>query len=297
MRLFLVAFLLAPCLLADGPEFDAAAIKPFVQPKTGGWGSPRGGPGTTDPTHITLPGGSLQRLLTMAFGLQPYQVIGPDSLDKDLFDFAIAIPEGATREDVKIMWRNLLVSRFGLKYHIEQREFPVDDLIVGPKGHKLAENNDPPPQPGPDGTFPPATPPKIENGRPILTRAMTMTMTKAGPNGVTATMFSRGQTMRGLTDMLSAELSHPVIDKTGLPGKYDFTLEYLPNSRTVGDMSARVRGGADSNGGANSPAVTTDLPLDLPNALQQQLGLRLVKGKDKLDVVIVDKIERVPTEN
>jgi uncharacterized protein (TIGR03435 family) len=297
MRLLFATLLLTPCLFAEGPEFEAASIKLFVQPTNGSTGARRGGgPGTTDPTHIMLPGGSLKTLLTMAFGFKNYQVIGPDSLDSDRFDFAVALPEGATRDDVKIMWRNLLVSRFGLKYHIEQREFQVDELVVAPKGQKLTKNTDPPPQPNPDGTFPPPERPKIENGRPILTSAMTVTMTKAGPTGVTATMFARGETIAGLTSMLASELAHPVIDKTGLTGKYDFTLEYLPNARTIGEMSARVRGNGDSKGAA-SPAVNTDLPLDLPNALQQQLGLRLVRGKDKLNVVIVEKIERMPTEN
>lgn len=290
------SLLLASLAFAEGPEFDAAAIKPFVQPTAGAAAARRGGgPGTADPTHITLPGGSPKTLLTMAFGFKNYQVVGPDSLDTDRFDFAVVVPAGATRDDVNIMWRNLLVSRFGLKYHIEQREFPVDDLVVGPKGHKLVDNTDPPPQPGPDGTIPPPERPKIENGRPILTSAMTVTMTKAGPNGVTATMFARGQTIRGLTDMLSAELTHPVIDKTGLTGKYDFTLEYLPSSRVTGEMTARLRGNGDA--APPSPTVNPDLPPELPDALLQQLGLRLVRGKDKLDVVVVDKIERTPTEN
>lgn len=243
-----------------------------------------------------LPGGSVKTLLMLAFGMRDYQVFGPDSLGSDRFDFAVVVPAGATRDDVKIMWRNLLISRFGLKYHIEQREFAVDELVIGAKGHKLVENADPPPQPNPDGTFPPPAPPKIENGRVTLNSAMTVTMTKAGPNGVTATMFSRGQTMGGLTSMLASEMSHPVIDKTGLIGKYDFTLEFLPVSRASAEQQARQRS-ENAAAPSSTPAATADLAPDLPNALQQQLGLRLVRGKDKLDVVVVDKIDRTPTEN
>lgn len=72
------------------------------------------------------------------------------------------------------------------------------------------------------------------------------------------------------------------MDKTGLKGRYDFTVEFAP--RPVAGMAAAL-------------LKPTDPTLDLAAAVQQQLGLRLEKGKARLDVIVVDKAERVPVEN
>lgn len=101
-------------------------------------------------------------------------------------------------------------------------------------------------------------------------------MMRSRPNGPVAEFMAIGQGLAGLTSQLSGRLGHPVVDKTGLTGKYDFNVEFSPESN--------VRAGLDA------------LP-DLATAVQQQLGLRLEKGKAMLDVIVVDKAEKVPTAN
>ncbi len=271
MRLFLAALLLAAPLLADGPQFEAASIKPFVR-GTGASTETTGGPGTTDPTHIYAPAKSLRALIATAFNVRTYQVIHADALN-GTFTFALVLPEGATKDDVKIMWRNLLISRFGLKYHTEQREFSVHYLVISPKGSKLIENK----EPDPDATGP-ARMTQEKDGRYRLSRPGMFYAgnPRLGDNGMM--VVANAHPLSDLVTILTAQVGTPVIDKTGLTGKYEYFLEF---SRSDSGAASRP----------NDPAIA------LPDALEQQLGLRLVKQKTMLDVIAVDKIDRSPTEN
>jgi uncharacterized protein (TIGR03435 family) len=296
MRSFaLLLFTLAPCLLAEGPEFEVASIKSFDLSKAiSSNGAIRftpsgGGPGTPDPTHMTQMS-SPKAMLATAFDLKAYQVVGGDTAT-DMFEFGLVVPEGATKEDVKIMWRNLLISRFGLKYHMEQRDFQVDELVVGPKGHKLTENTDGEPAPL-DPNAGPTMLKTDKEGRPVLPRPGMITMLRLNNGAVTATMVAKAQPVSALVTNLSSQMGHPVVDKTGLNGKWDFSMDFTPPGR----IQPIVPAGAGAPNGP-APDVAADPGVDVATAVQQQLGLRLVKGKDKLDVLVVDKLERQPTEN
>lgn len=105
-------------------------------------------------------------------------------------------------------------------------------------------------------------------------------------NGAAPTV-AKGQTLSRLTAMLGNQLHQPVIDKTGLTGKYDFTLEFHVDLRGLGVPP----------GGTNVPDASFDSGPDLATAVQQQLGLRLMPAKAKLDVLVIDKVEKTPIEN
>ncbi len=308
MRPLLALVLFSTLLLAEGPEFDVASIKPYVPPAGNMvfmFGA-RGGPGTTDPTHITTNGQTLRNIVMNAYNVKNFQVTGPDTLDSLRFDFAVVVPEGATKEHVQIMWRNLLASRFGMKIHVEQKEFSVDDLTVAPRGHKLTENTDPDPpaldlsQPPPPAPSPSATRALQtgKDGAPVMDRPGFMMMIGNGPNGITARATSKAQPISALVNMLSNEIGHPVVDKTGLTGKYDFSVEYFPvNGRGPGGLMLAGGGPAPQPAQSSNAPTAPDLGLDLGTAIQQQLGLRLVSGKGKLDVIVVDRVNSTPTEN
>jgi uncharacterized protein (TIGR03435 family) len=172
------------------------------------------------------------------------------------------------------MWRNLLVSRFGLKYHMEKRELEVEELVVVPRGHKLVENNES--EPDADAPKPPLS--SFQAGRLILNRPGSSRLL-AGSLMIVA---GRAQPISTLIPQLISFVGHPVVDKTGLTGKYDYYLEFVP--------TMQLKAGSQPLGGPEAG-------LDLQGALQLQLGLRLVKGKGMLDVVVVEKINRTPTEN
>ncbi len=290
--LTLLLFTLAPILLAEGPEFEVASIKPFDMAKvTTANGTriplPAGGPGTADPIHMTQVS-SPKGMLVTAFGVDSYRILGGDNAT-DMFEFSLVVPAGTTKDAVAIMWRNLLISRFGLEYHTEQREFQVDELVVGPKGHKLTENihAEPPP------ADPDSGPAKLrvdDHGRPVNTYPGLITMLRFNNDVITATMVGQAQPISALVEALSAQLGHAVVDKTGLTGKYDFSMDFTPPQAPP----APSQGAA---GNVPAPLTAADLELDLPTAVQQQLGLRLTKGKGMLDVFAIDKINRTPTEN
>jgi uncharacterized protein (TIGR03435 family) len=85
--------------------------------------------------------------------------------------------------------------------------------------------------------------------------------------------------MARLAEFLSRRMELPVIDMTGLKATYSVTLDWVPESKDK----------------ANEP--NTPVGLTLPDALQEQLGLKLENRKTPLDILVVDHAERVPTEN
>jgi uncharacterized protein (TIGR03435 family) len=277
--------------------FEVASVKPAAPPAADGrmiFGS-RGGPGTPDPGQITLTNGTLKNLLMAAYDLKPYQIKGPGWLDTERYDIIAKVAEGATKEQVAVMWQHLLKERFGMVVHHESKEFQVEELQVAKGGSKLKETTLDPNAPP---AFPPAGPPKLDkNGFPDLPGPGMITMVSSGPSGRSAHTVAKGQPLSQLTTMLANQLNRPVLDKTGLTGKFDFTIEYIP------DLSGLPPPGPPPGGPGPGPAPgapgadASEPGSNLVAAIQQQLGLRLVSGKAKLDVVVVDKAEKVPTEN
>jgi uncharacterized protein (TIGR03435 family) len=202
----------------------------------------------------------------------------------DRYDFAVKIPAGATKDQVKQMWLNLLAERFGMKLHHESKEFQVDELVIGKDGPKLKPATVDIP------ASPVAGPPNLVNGE--LRSVGFVTLFRQGPGGVTAKILAVGQTLEPLVLNLSNQLKHPVIDKTGLTGRYDYSIDYVPDTASLPPPPP----------GANQAtpipsAAASDPGQTLVAAIPQQLGLRLTKGKATLDTVVVDKIDKAPTAN
>jgi uncharacterized protein (TIGR03435 family) len=225
----------APVLLAQakpgsstqtrGPaeQFEVASVKPSdpVPPRGGVYFGPaRGGPGTSDPELIRWSYARLKDLLLTAYDVKAYQVSGPVWLDTERYDIVAKVPPGATKEQVRVMWQSLLAERFGLKLHHESKEFKVEDLVVATGGHKLKESVvDDPDAEGP---------PKMDkNGD--LTGPGLVWIIKPGPNGQTVHGVARAQPLSKLTVTIGGQIHRPVLDKTGLTGKYDFTLDFTPD--------------------------------------------------------------------
>ena len=120
-------------------------------------------------------------------------------------------------------------------------------------------------------------------------------------------MQANGQTMKGLADMLSNQLGRPVIDETNLTGKYDFTLDYAPEEGQMRGpmglmpppqhMDVPVGGPGGGPAGGPAPAASGETGPNLVTAVQEQLGLKLESKKGPLDLIVVDHVEKVPTEN
>jgi len=108
-----------------------------------------------------------------------------------------------------------------------------------------------------------------------------------GPSSPKAHTVARPQPISQLAVMLSNRLDCPVLDQTGLTGKYDFTID----CNLSGIPPASPPQGQSSADSASEPGLA------LAAALQQQLGFRMVASEAKIDVVIIDKVEKIPTEN
>jgi uncharacterized protein (TIGR03435 family) len=279
-------------------EFEVASVKPAAP--LGGRGPirlpPRGGPGTADPGRMNFVSISLKNLLMTAYGVKIYQVSGPSWLDTERYDIVASVPPGTTKEQANVMLQNLIEERFQLTLHRETKDLPLYELGIGKNGPKLKEFvNDP--------TAPPAQPPTGpmtmgKDGFPVLPPGTTAMMVMNGR----MRMIASKQPIARLADMLANQLGRPVVDKTGLTGEYDYKLEFSSEG-----LSGGAFGGLPpppppppGTGGpapvAAGPADTSDAP-GLLAAVQEQLGLRLDQKKGPLDLLVIDRAEKVPTEN
>jgi uncharacterized protein (TIGR03435 family) len=178
--------------------------------------------------------------------------------------------------------------------HRESKEFPVDELTVAKGGLKMKETTLPPDA---ESFTPAAGPPKLDkNGALEMNGTGALMMISLNANNPTAHMTARGLPSSDIATRLANLLRRPVIDKTGLTGKYDFTLEFTPDMTglalpppppgAAGPVSA---GAADNN--------ASDPPASIASAVEKQLGLKLTSTKGKLDVIVVDRADKIPTEN
>jgi uncharacterized protein (TIGR03435 family) len=152
--------------------------------------------------------------------------------------------------------------------HHEAKEFQVEELVIDKGGSKLKETTWDPASPLPAG------PPQRDNNGSLASPGQ-IVMVHPAEQGTGYHIVARAQPILQLTNTLGGALNCPVLDKTGLTGKYDYTVDYT----------------IEQGAGPSEPRP------DIAAAVQQQLGLRLVPGKAMIDVVIVDKAEKVPTAN
>jgi uncharacterized protein (TIGR03435 family) len=238
--------------------FEVASVK--LHPPGGPEGNATtqtGGPGTSDPSRITIINRTLHRLLIESYGLVGYQLKDPPELDQVRYDIVAKIPPGATEKDVRFMMQNLLIERLQLKVRHEHQAVPVYALLIGKKGPKFKPSNEP------------ADPAK---------QSMSRSSTAAGSIKLVAT----GQTIPQLVSALFQQTDHPIMDLTGLTGRYDFTFTFA--SRRTSELS-----GTTSDARGDAPAIF--------QALQEQLGLKLEARKMPIDLVIVDSGHKIPVEN
>jgi uncharacterized protein (TIGR03435 family) len=274
------------------PAFEVASIRPSApyDPRVGRTVHSDGGPGTKDPTTFTCENCRLQSLIAMAYDIPEYRLSAGDRMGMDSFIVSAKIPAGATKEQFHLMMQNMLAERFKLVVHHEQKEMQTYDMVVAKGGLKLKERGEEPPAkedtPEPDPKQPESTEvPKLgKDGFPTLPEGFTAAMMK----GRARMMYPR-QTMEWFAGMMAGQLGRPVIDATGLTGKYDFALFWAYGDGAAGRASA-----SDS-----TPLAGTSDPEgpSLFEAIQSQLGLKLEPTKGPVDIVVVDHAEKVPTEN
>lgn len=260
------------------PAFEVVSLKPSTGALIGAPNSD-GGPGTRYPERFAT-NATLRGLIFRAFGLVDIeeQISGPKWIDTDKFAIDARMPAGTTVEEFHTMLQNLLAERFKLEVHHETKVLRVYELGVAKNGPKLKESA------AASGVGPVTYPDGLKNdanGFPVLPPDRPGFISSFGP-GLQSHWTARQQSMPQLARMLRQPnaVMDLVIDKTGLTGRYDFTLEYTMQPRAGAAVER------DDTPGSN-----------LFEALEQQLGLKLAETKAPFDVVVIDRAERTPTEN
>ncbi len=274
---------------AVAPSFEVASIKPASLSATPIDCS--GGPGTTDPGIWRCSNVPLAFLISNAYGLQPYQFTQVDSCCQARFDITAKVPARTTKEQFQRMQQNLLVERFKLTLHHEQKEMAIYELTVGEKGPKMKES-------APDATPAPEVPwtlPRFSMGKdgyPAFPAG------RGGLVGMNGRYRWKGVdlSMQEIVKTLSGQLARPVVDATGLRGKYDIDLTWIIDTSEI-QAYLRARGMIGEAPDSGPPMAEADSGPSLQHAVQDQLGLKLISKKGLGDIVVVDRAEKVPTEN
>ncbi len=219
-----------------------------------------------NPDGFTATNIQIRVLLLQAYQLHEEQLVGdPKWASDDRWDIDARI----AAEDMSAlgvlnfhqqlgMFQEILVERFGLKFHHEMRELPVYELVVAKGGPKMTPS-----------TLRPNDSAGIQGEPGVL---------HPGRGKETG----RGTMMEFLARDLSEHLGRKVVDHTGLTGRFDFTLTWTP------DDSAAATAGTAASGAAQGPSLFT--------AVQEQLGLKLEPAKAPVDVIVIDHLEK-PAEN
>ena len=188
----LILLTLLPAAYGEGPNFEVASIRPAppIDPKQFMDTRCHGGPGTKDPGRWTCANISLSNLVVTIFDLKGFQIGAVASVSRDRFTIAAKVPEGATEEQFRQMQQNLLIERFGLKFHREKREIQGYELIVAKDGPKFKESEPEPPKDpdaGPDAVGPSLSKMTTDkDGFPVIPPGRTQVIMRGGPEHVLA---------------------------------------------------------------------------------------------------------------
>jgi uncharacterized protein (TIGR03435 family) len=251
-RLLIAAVFLSPVVFAQVaakmPAFDVASVRPSRDTV----GPDYNNQITVSSTGFTGKNVTLKRLIAEGWNIQLNQITGPGWIDHSEYDVSARAAEGTSKEQMAAMIRSLLAERFQLKDHTETKEMGVYELTTAKTGAKIRP---------------------ISEGEPA----------KMGPG------FHFHGDMRRFADLLAVQFSIPapqdpnvpvraggpppvVLDKTGLAGIYDFTVN-------------------------TQPELNTDSFTVWQRVLGEQLGLKIDHTKAAVPVVVVDDALKMPTEN
>jgi len=198
---------------------------------------------------ITMRNVRLTGAIRWAYNVLDVQVTGPDWLNTTRFDIIAKAGAPAKEPEMKQMMQTLLADRFKLELHRQTKEVNAMILTVAKGGHKMKEVGQ-------------ESSPSFSTGKLNLT--------------------GKGASIEQLISFLSRELRLPIVDQTGLTGRYDYFM----------DINAYITDEMRNQGGPPLEA-----PSIIANALQAQLGLKVEAKKMPLEVLVVDKMEKTPADN
>ena len=267
----------------------------------------------TDAGRVDIGFTSLKELIPLAYGVKAHQVVGPDWLGAQRFDIVATMPEGATKEQIPALLQTLLADRFHLKLHRETREQNVYGLIVAKGGPKMKEAAPEPEAPAPSGAKSDVTI-GIGNEQMSLNRTASGATVRMGKNTTKVAMGAGGLirmemsrvSMPMLVEQITPMLDKPVVDMTELKGEYELVLELSMSDvmtaaraagANLGAMGAPAPPPPPAGGAApGGPAASDPSGGSIFNSIQQ-LGLKLDSRKAPVETIVVDSVDKTPTEN
>jgi uncharacterized protein (TIGR03435 family) len=239
-RLLLLAGLVPLCF---SQTFDVASIRPSQFQSGDGEGSRRESI-EISADRLTMRNVTLQSCIGWAYNLQDFQIVG--ALGADRFDIAAKAAAPVTVPTLRAMLGTLLAERFQLTFHRDTRELSSLVLVVAKGGSKLRSSREDAP-----GVLRPGN----------------------------SAMVAQHATMSEFIGTLAGPLRTPVIDKTGLTGRYDFTVD-------LSSYFADVKTGQQP-----------DMTAIIMSALREQLGLNLESRKEPVEILVIDHVEKNPSGN
>ena len=234
--LILLAMLMSGSAAEAQAAFAVASIRPSAEAvKFESDGETKILPGIVNMRDVTI-----ETCIKWAYGVQKAQVSGPGLLTSQRYDLMAKADGRASADEMKLMMQALLTERFGLAFHREKKELRSFALLVAKGGEKMK-------QAGSDEV------PSRQNS------AM----------GTVA----RATTMQEFANFLSDAVERPVVDKTGLAGRWNFAFDFTKYM-------------------TDPPKKLDDFLLVLNETLQGEIGLKLESEKNVVDVMMVDHIEK-----
>jgi uncharacterized protein (TIGR03435 family) len=239
------------------PSFEVAAIKANTN--------------TSDPLQAKggfLPGGrvelhniTVQQCIMGAYSVQADMIVGaPKWVETDRFDIVAKAPQDTPEPTLFLMVQSLLEDRFKLAIHREPKLAPVFVLVAAKNGPKLQT----PTAPGKSGC--------------------SWTPAQDGLRHRDCHNVSIAQLVSQLPGMGGAGIDRPVVDETQLTGAYDFQFAFRPQRGPMGAQVSTAERPADDSGPTIFDAMA-------------QIGLKLEPRKQAVQTIVIDHVERTPTDN
>ena len=288
LSLTLVAFS-SPSLFAQSqpnPQFEVASIRPSAI-------SDRSEVSVgvhIDGAQVRAIALTLKEYVGIAYRMKVSQITGPGWIGSERYDISATLPQGSTEAQIPEMFQALLLDRFQLKSHLEKKEFPVYALLPGKSPLKLKEE----PADADDNKDEPRGAVNVQGGGSRAGVALNL------GHGASFTFandsFSATKmTMSQVANNLERFAGRPIVDMTGLKGRYDFTINFMPE-----DYRAMLIRSAIAAGVSVPPQALRALEGASDSALGdalEQVGLKLEARKAPLDVVVADSATKTPAAN
>jgi uncharacterized protein (TIGR03435 family) len=302
---FVMTCVLAGRLSAAGPEFEVASVRLAspITPELIQSGKLRQGI-TMDGGRVDFAGIQMTGLIAYAFGVPQNRITGPDWMQGQRIDIQAKLPPGAAEDQVPAMLQTLLADRFKLAIHRERKDQSGYALVVAKGGAKVkpaapdAEPSaplpaDPHAPPPPPSTIAPFGGSQVRVTEDPKTRGGTASNPLLGtvrfsedPKGLR--LEAPDTTFEGLAQLLTELLRRPVVDLTELKGRYQVVLALVLS----GGHDGRPTLGQDGPG-ASAP----DPRINAVIGALDKIGLKMDSRKMSVETIVVDHVEKTPTEN